>query len=122
MSWITKHQRVWRVVILVLLLIAMLGPWTFDRTNVPAEFPCSAPHVRLEGDFCGTPLSGMWIFASLMGVLIDMVARSIMGSSSLPIGRAFLFLGLGLLLFAAPFSSTLLLTSGAGRRRVRCPM
>ncbi len=64
MSWINKHKRVWRVAILVLLLVAIMGPWTFDRINVPSEYPCS---VRLEGDFCGTPMSGIWIFSWIIG-------------------------------------------------------
>jgi hypothetical protein len=71
MSWINKHKRVWRVAILVLLLVAIMGPWTFDRINVPSEYPCSTPNIRLEGDFCGTPMSGIWIFSWMVGGFIN---------------------------------------------------
>lgn len=40
-----------RVVILLSLLVAIMGPWTFDRIHVPAQYTCSTPFVRLEGDF-----------------------------------------------------------------------
>jgi hypothetical protein len=59
MSWINEHKSVGRVAVLMLLLVAMMGPWTFDLINVPAEYPCSAPNIRLDDDFCGTPLPGI---------------------------------------------------------------
>jgi hypothetical protein len=59
-SWLNEGKRIWRVITLAVLLLAILGPWAFDRTNVPAEFPCTGPHIRLEGDFCGIPMSGLW--------------------------------------------------------------
>ena len=58
MSWIVEHKRLWGIAILALLLLAILGPWAYDQINVPAEYPCSAPFIRLEGDFCGVPYSG----------------------------------------------------------------
>ena len=63
--WINEHKRIWRTAVLVLLIIAMTGPWSFDLINVPAEYPCSLPNYRLEGDFCGIPFSGIWIFPVL---------------------------------------------------------
>jgi hypothetical protein len=48
---IDKHKKYWRAALLVLLLAAFIGPWAFDPINVPAEYPCSAPFVRLGGDF-----------------------------------------------------------------------
>ena len=35
---------------MVVLGIAIFGPWAFDLINVPAEFPCTPPIIRLEGD------------------------------------------------------------------------
>lgn len=89
MSWLSEHKRGWRLVILGLLLIAIVGPWTFDLINVPSEYSCSAPFIRLKGDYCGTPLSGMWILLTPLGALV-------------------LFL---------PFFSTLLLILSGNRRR-----
>ncbi len=48
MKWLKTHQRVWRLAILLLLLIAIAGPWAFDLVNVPAEYSCAAPYVRLK--------------------------------------------------------------------------
>jgi len=118
MSWFNEHQRVWRAALLMLLPGAMLGPWVFDSIHVPAEYPCHAPIVRLEGDFCGVPLSGIAVFSWIVLGLIGMVTQPITGTIVFADwARALLFAGLVLLLFAAPLSSLLLLISGGGRRR-----
>lgn len=68
MKWISENKGYLRLVVLVLLVVALLGPWVFDQINVPAQYPCSEPFIRLEGDYCGIPLSGTWIlFAGLTG-------------------------------------------------------
>jgi hypothetical protein len=67
-----------RTLVLTLLIISMLGPWTFDLINVPAQYECDTPFVRLYGDFCGYPLSGFgtvkWAtsgFFYILGTLIQ---------------------------------------------------
>jgi hypothetical protein len=118
MSWINKHQRVWRAALLVLWLGAMMGPWGFEQVNVPAEFPCHAPYIRLEGDFCGMPLSGMYGLFSIVGGLVVLVTQPFREAITFADwARNLRFIGLGLLLFAAPFSSLLLVISGGSRRR-----
>jgi hypothetical protein len=62
MVWTNEYKKVWRVAVLVLLLVAIMGPWTFDRIHVPSEYSCSSPYIRLEGDFCGIPLRGITVF------------------------------------------------------------
>ena len=117
MSWISEYHRVWRVAILVLLLLAFQGPWFFDQINVPSEYPCSAPFIRLKGDYCGTPLSGMWILAALVGEFISIVVELVTGATvNTDLGRRFLFI-LGALLLFLPFFSTLLLILSGNRRR-----
>jgi hypothetical protein len=59
---INKNRRIIRTGILFLFIIAMLGPWAYDLINVPAQYTCQPPNVRLYGDFCGVPLSGAFIF------------------------------------------------------------
>ncbi len=61
-AWAEQDNRFWRVILLVLLLVAFLGPWGFEEIHVPAEYPCNAPFVRLEGDFCGQPISGISVY------------------------------------------------------------
>jgi hypothetical protein len=58
MSFIAENKVLWRKLVPVLFIIAMLGPWMFDLLNVPAQYPCGRPSVRLYGDFCGYPMSG----------------------------------------------------------------
>jgi hypothetical protein len=70
MSWMSKHRRVWGFVTLTLLLMAGMGPWGFDLVNVPAEYPCSAPFIRLKGDFCGEPVSAVRGISILLGDLV----------------------------------------------------
>lgn len=67
MSQITTHRRVYGFVILALLFIAGLGPWSFDLINVPAQYPCDAPFIRLKGDFCGEPVSAVRGVSALLG-------------------------------------------------------
>jgi hypothetical protein len=77
MALINERKRFWRAASLALLILALLGPWGYDRINVPAEYTCNPPSFRLEGDFCGTPLSGAWIvFWFPLGFVADLVSLS----------------------------------------------
>lgn len=58
---ITQNISIFRAGALILFVVALLGPWTFDVINVPAEYECSAPFIRLNGDFCGIAMSGLWV-------------------------------------------------------------
>jgi hypothetical protein len=60
MASIIVNKRTWRAAALILLLVAMIGPWTYDLISVPAQYTCDWPNVRLQGDFCGLPLSILW--------------------------------------------------------------
>jgi hypothetical protein len=67
MVWMIEHKRKLRAVILVLMIVSFMGPWAFDKTNVPAQYACGPTSIRLEGDFCGHPILGIqnfiWIIA-----------------------------------------------------------
>lgn len=65
MEWWRENRRLLPVAEFVLIVIAFLGPWAYEQIHVPAEFACSPPNIRLEGDFCGTPLSGTQILAAV---------------------------------------------------------
>jgi hypothetical protein len=62
MSFIAENKVLWRKLVPALFIISMLGPWMFDQLNVPAQYPCGKPSVRLYGDFCGYPMSGFEVF------------------------------------------------------------
>lgn len=118
MSWIYEHQRNWRIVLLVLMIVAFMGPWAFDLTNVPAEYSCSPPNIRLYDDFCGAPLSGIriffWISSGLISISVGLVTGEFVFSERI---REFL---IGLLLFLPLlpiFSTLLLILRGDHQRR-----
>jgi hypothetical protein len=77
MASIGEFKQTWRVASLALLILALTGPWTYDIIHVPAEYACSPPFIRLEGDFCGTPLQGIsiifWLIQGLMGMFVGLV-------------------------------------------------
>jgi hypothetical protein len=105
------------VVILLLFLVAMIGPWVFDRINVPAAYACDSPHVRLEGDFCGLPLPGAWVVLSVFGAVVRIVAGLVSGTMDLALRGRELLPGLLLVLPLLPAFSTLLLIIRGDRGR-----
>jgi hypothetical protein len=116
MSWINKRQRSWRIIALVLMGIALSGPWYFDRISVPSPHACSSG-VRLDEDFCGLPGSGLWIvpyaFGGLFNAARDLLATSIDFANWL---RTFLFSLLSLLILL-PFLSILFVMGRPENRR-----
>lgn len=117
MSWIYEHQRNWRIALLILMVLALMGPWVFDRINVPAKYDC-APNVRLEGDFCGVPMTGMnsilWIGSGLAFMIFGLLT----GEFALFERIRELLIAWLLLFPLLPFISTLLLIlRGSNRQR-----
>ena len=109
MLWLNEHKRAWRVVMLGLLFVALVGPWAFDLVNVPAEYACSAPYIRLKGDYCGEPVSGMRILPALVSGLISLVMGLITGTPVITdLGNGVLVIFCAFLLFL-PVLTTLLL-------------
>jgi hypothetical protein len=104
--WFVKHKNILRQVALVLLIVSLLGPWAYDRINVPAEYDCDKPFVRLEGDFCGYPMSGIlfleWFAGGFFHIIVELVKGNFTGRSRE------LITGLSLLLLI-PFATTTLL-------------
>jgi len=116
MSWVFEHQRNWRIALLVVMVVAFMGPWGFDLINVPSEYECTAPYIRLEGDFCGEPWSIVWAFPRLVGSLISSLVGLMKGELALIDWiRGF---GFGLLLFLPflPIFSTLFLILGGDQQ------
>jgi hypothetical protein len=62
-------------------LASMAGPWFFDEILVPAQYACSAPFIRLEGDFCGLPLSGFHLIIFPLAALLQIVLSGSGGSA-----------------------------------------
>lgn len=118
MLWINEHKRVWRIAIIVVGVIALLGPWAYDRINVPAEFTCSAPNVRLYGDFCGVPITGIMIYGDfLAGLLYGLRSPVESGVTSIEWVRHVLYSLVLFLLILPLFSTLFIILRGEGRRR-----
>jgi len=105
MSFIVENRVLWRWIVLILIILSMLGPWAFDLISVPAESPCNKPFVRLDGDYCGYPISGFQAFFMLAGGFFNIVAGWI-GGNFVGRGRELITILLGLIFFL-PFFSTL---------------
>ncbi len=112
---ITQNISIFRAGVLILFIVALLGPWTFDVINVPAEYECSAPFIRLNGDFCGIAMSGFQFFGLWVGGFFFMLFELIAGEFT---GHALEFL-IGLsILFLIPFFTTLFLLWKKDARRL----
>jgi len=110
MSWITEQKHKLRLVIMLGVILTFLGPWAFDRINVPAQYGCSAPNIRLDGDFCGVPISGIRGFLWLGFGFFSITSRLLTGKTHfLDIIRE-LLISLLLLLPLLPVLSMLFLT------------
>lgn len=59
MSNLFRSKPSWQVAALLLLVVAVFGPWNYERAYLPPdpEFSCMFPNAQLEGD-CGlaTPI------------------------------------------------------------------
>jgi hypothetical protein len=114
--WTRQHKRILRISELALLLTAILGPWGYSRINVPAQYTCNAPFIRLEGDFCGTPLSGGFIFLLFITEFSNIGFRLASGEANL---RTLALGYSSLLLIVLPILSAFhLILRGENQRRV----
>jgi hypothetical protein len=118
MSWIYEHQRNWRIALLIVMAITLIGPWTFDRIHVPAQYECSFPNVRLYGDFCGIPLLGIqfvfFVISGLISISISLLTGEYAFSERM---REFLITLLVLLPSLSIISTLLLIIRGNKPRR-----
>jgi hypothetical protein len=92
MLWFQKNQRYCRIAFLSLLVIAISGPWWFDRIWVPSASICTAPNIRLDEDYCGIPLSITWFYSSFVaeiGSLVTDVVTNTLGPGD---ARSLLFI------------------------------
>lgn len=117
MLWIVKHKRVWRMAVLGLLLVAILGPWVLDQIMVPSGFSCSAPFIRLDVDFCGTPLPGTWLLYWMVIGFVYASAGLVTGAMDFVEWASAFRFSLLVFLLVLPFFSTLLLILRGDRRR-----
>ena len=123
MRWISEHKTIWRVAVLMLLVVAVIGPWTYTADGVPPPEWCDEPNILLESGRCVRLVSGASVLTFMINVFPEMSADLVTGeTTSAGRGREFFFsflLTLGSILVVLPFFSTLLLILGRDRRRLR---
>jgi len=123
-SWINEHKNVGRGAVLILLLVAMIGPWTYTSDGVGPTAWCRDPNILLENGRCVKLVSGTRILTFMAGAFLSMSVGLVTGATVLP-DRAREFLGVflftvGIFLLVLPFFTTLLLIRGGDswRRKV----
>jgi hypothetical protein len=104
MTLLEKYKRGWRITFLLLLFIAIIGPWFLERINIPAPYDC--PGYRLDDNFCGTPKSILWILILVIFNLPDFIASLFSGPGSLV---GLIFLSVLVIILVPPFSSLFLI-------------
>jgi hypothetical protein len=113
MSGLLANKQYWRLVFMVLLVVALSGPWAiFDIISIPAPFECSEPWVRMDENFCG-------MLASPFGMIISAIGDSLKpGTSSGDSWADSSLLGvyLPLLIFALPLITNLVLLGSKGTK------
>lgn len=125
LSWITAHQRAWRAALLVLFVLAVLGPWAYTSDGVPPPNYCTEPNFLLPGPnlLCVGPVSGVEVLSFVGSVVLGIGAQLLGGLEVLsPEGSEVLRLALILLFIALlmlPFFTTLLLLWKPGNRRLQ---
>jgi hypothetical protein len=118
MAWIKENKKAWRAALLVVGVVALLGPWVFDLIWVPAEYNCSAPYMRLDGDYCGKPLLGILVIGWLIGGLVSSVTGLVLGTMTFIEWVRESLYSLFLFLLILPLVSTLfLILRGDGLRQ-----
>ncbi len=112
-----------RVAVLMLLLVAMMGPWTYTADGVPPAEWCRDPNILLENGRCVRLVSGATVLTFMAGAFLSMSVGLVTGATVLA-DRAREFLGVSLFmmllfLLALLFFTTLLLVRGRDSRRLR---
>lgn len=116
MSWFDANRSIVRGAILILFIASLTGPWMYDVIHVPAQYECGKPFVRLGGDFCGMPMSGIQFFTWFTGGFFYIAAELVKGTFT---GRfRELIAGLSILPLI-PFFTTILLFWKNGTPRIR---
>ena len=88
----------WRLGMLAVFLIGLLGPWTYTSDGLPPPEYCQEPDFVL-GEHCVRRVSGMELFLFFLGAAISIPMGLVMGTQD-PTGRAREFFGV--FLFMSP--------------------
>lgn len=99
---LTARMKTVRIFGLVCFVLALCGPWSYDKIDVPAEYECQAPFVRLYGDFCGLPISGLGILSGLGNALGALAQPGTFGAAAAGNVGSIMLFAAGVLVILAP--------------------
>ena len=116
MLWFKEHRRNWRVFFLVMLVVAMFGPWSFDKIGVPLPNKCSFPSIRLDDVFCSSPVPIAWLLAEIPSQLTYLMIGLIAGVPPIRVASEWLYILLSIFLIL-PFLTTPVLIIWEKRQR-----
>ncbi len=105
MLWFNEYKRNCRLFFLVMLIVAMIGPWFYDRSGVPLPYGCSFPNIRFDDDFCGVPISITWLLREIPSQFSYLISGLISGDHRSYATREWLVLLFSIFLIL-PFLST----------------
>ncbi|MCK4725285.1 MAG: hypothetical protein KAT29_05775 [Anaerolineales bacterium] len=119
MAWINRRKNVVRVAVLILLLVAIVGPWTYTSDGMPPAEWCRDPNILLENGRCVRLVPGAEVLTFMIGAFLSLNVQLVNGTLVLAdrareLFSVYLFMVL-LFLLVQPFFSTQLLIFGSDR-------
>lgn len=121
MEWIIQHKGGLRGAALILLLVAMVGPWFFSSDGTPPAEWCHKPNILLENGSCVSLVSGVEIYSFTISGSLSLIKQLVTVAITGRIREYFIMLLLDMIVFllVQPFFSTLLLNYGEDHPRRR---
>jgi hypothetical protein len=112
MAWMNQRKDRVRVAVLVLLLVAIVGPWTYTSDGMPPAEWCRSPNILLGNGRCVRLMSGVEVLTFMSGAFLSLNVQLVKGTLVLA-ERAREFFGVYLFmvllcLLVQPLISTLL--------------
>lgn len=111
LSWLSSHRSPVRMALLVLLVVAINGPWSFTSDGVPPPEYCDAPLVLVSSQRCARVLPGSEVMLYLWMIIGSIPTWFIPGEIGLRDIGINLLVGSVLSLFLLPFLSTVMVVS-----------
>lgn len=114
MSTFSKHPHIWRSIGLLLLLLALFAPWTYEGVYMPPDSPCAWPNSQPAGHpYCGLALPVLLEVAGLIPLAAALLGGDASLSqwaaySALPLLLTLSILALALLLLVRQHARSLL--------------
>ncbi len=79
MAWMSQHKNWVRMLVFVLLLIAILGPWAYEGDGVPPPSYCHPPFLLLENGNCVGRMSGAFVLSFSTLAIPSLISQFLSG-------------------------------------------